>query len=169
MKGNTAEYLVCYELQKNGIPVWQLGGNNKRWDLVFLAGEDEFIPAQVKARSQTTVVFKKEDLIESKGYYFIWYDPINSNTKDKDGRVSYLEAATESILGARSNSALLVFDSVSIMALCNKSTSRPSNEGKSSISTNLTQPDIVAGLSQWKTFLATYAQKIKIIEEAEEE
>ena len=74
-KGNTAEYYVCYKLQKHGIPVWQLGGNNRRWDIIIQKNEDQFIPAQVKARTQNAVVFRKEDLILNKGYYFIYYDP----------------------------------------------------------------------------------------------
>lgn len=169
MKGNTAEYFVCYELQKNGIPVWQLGGNNKRWDIVFLSGEDDFVPAQVKSRTQNTVVFKKEDLVESKGYYFIWYIPGESNGKDKDRLIKFLETETEKLNGQKADTALLVFDSKKIVQLCKRGETRPSNYGKNAIFTNLTQDDILYGLNFRKTFIKKFSKKVSVIVDDEDE
>src|SRR5689334_21171332 len=92
-KGNTAEYFVCHELESRGIRVWQLGGNNRRWDIVFQAtADDDLVPGQVKARASKSVVFRTEDAEKCRAYYFICYAP----TADRDRR--FLARESENIL-----------------------------------------------------------------------
>ena len=154
-KGNTAEYYVCYELQKHGIPVWQLGGNNRRWDIIIQKDEDQFIPAQVKARTQNAVVFRKEDLVLNKGYYFIYYDPASSKHKSAGRLVRYLEKATLRISGIKQSSILLIFDSKHVKEMCEKARNRTSTN-KNTITTNMTNSDIEYGIKYVKTFFRKF-------------
>jgi hypothetical protein len=158
-KGNAAEYLICYELQKQGIPVWQLGGNNKRWDIVFQVGEDEFIPAQVKARTQSTLSFKREDLNKSKGYYFIWFTPGYSRHKNSARLAKQLSRLTEVHLGKSAESAMLIYTSESILDMLLKGEGRASNEGSNSLITNLTEADITEGLKGYINFFDSYGSR----------
>jgi hypothetical protein len=157
-KGNAAEYLVCYELQKRGIPVWQMGGNNRRWDLIFQHGEDDFYPVQVKARTQNSVAFKAEDLIDSKGYYFIYYHPDESNHSNKDRLVSALKKVTKEIIGVELSSAILVFDSKSIRDMCIRGAGRKSNINKSNMITNMKIEDLRIGVKGMEDFVDKFTR-----------
>ena len=161
-KGNSAEYLVCFKLQRRHIPVWMLGGNNKRWDIVFSTKKDEFLPGQVKARTQNAITFKNEDLIPSKGYYFIWYCPNESKDKGKDRLVNNLKKITKEVLGRETGSTLLIFNSKRIIKMCAKAKDRKSNIGKKSIFTNLTYDDINYGVKYYLKFMEKYSNNNKI-------
>ena len=71
MKGNAAEYLVLHYLLKNGIPAWQTGGNNRRWDLIIQIGSEKLCYASVKFAKTRLPIFNKNDEIESRGVYFV--------------------------------------------------------------------------------------------------
>lgn len=157
-KGNAAEYLVCYELQKRGIPVWQMGGNNRRWDLIFQCGEDDFFPVQVKARTQNSVTFKPEDIVESKGYYFIYYHPDDSTHSNKNRLVNALKKITKDVSGTESSSALLVFNSKYISEMCLRSCKRNSNLNKSTIITNLKIIDLKVGVEGLGIFIKKFTK-----------
>lgn len=158
-KGNAAEYLVCYELQRQGIPAWILGGNNKRWDIVFQAGEDEFTPAQVKTRTQSTISLKREDLKPSKGYYFIWYTPGTSEHKNSKRLAIQLEKITKDKLGEARSSTMLVYSAKTILSVLKKGEALPSNQGKSSLMTSLTKADIIEGLNGYQKFFDKYKRR----------
>lgn len=157
--GNSAEYLVCYELQRNSIPVWQLGGNNKRWDIVFQIGEDEFVPGQVKARTQSTISFKTEDLKPSKGYYFIYFCPDLSTHSNSLRLAKQLMRITDEKLGSPTASTLLIYSSDKVLGMLERAQGRSSNVGKASLITNLTEQDIYAGLDGRLTFFQLYGRK----------
>jgi len=157
--GNSAEYLVCYELQRRGIPVWQLGGNNKRWDIIFQSSDDEFLPGQVKARTQSTLSFKREDLVLSKGYYFVWYCPGISTHSNSLRLSNQLKRITEDKIDNPSTSTLLIYSSEMILGMLERASSRASNFGKASFMTNLTAQDICDGIDGNNLFFQLYGVK----------
>lgn len=71
MKGNAAEHFVLYKLMRAGVPCWQTGGNNKRWDIFVQTAEDAFVPASVKFASTWLPIFSPRDESVSGGIYFI--------------------------------------------------------------------------------------------------
>jgi hypothetical protein len=150
-KGNTAEYLVLHELEGSGIRAWQLGGNNRRWDIVFQGAEDDdFIPAQVKARTGKTIVFRGEDASVSRGYYFVCYTPVG----ERDRRT--LREETLRLLNEQKDSVLLVFDSAHVVRLCDKAKNRASNQGKSYIYTDFDNGDVTLGLKTRVAFFEKF-------------
>jgi hypothetical protein len=166
-KGNFAEYYICYSIQKRGISIWQLGGNNRRWDVLIQKNDNYFIPAQVKLRTQKAVVYKREDLNKSTGLYFIIYDPSSSDYKSAKTLVRFLEKTTERKIGLKLQSIVLVFDSKRVMDMCIRAKDRKSNAGKPTITTHMTNEDIEYGIDYmqkfWRNILK--GKQSKVLEE----
>jgi hypothetical protein len=70
LKGNSAEAFVMYQLMKNGIPAWQVGGNNPKWDLI-VSLNDKLKNASVKFAKTRKPIYTKKDEKLSDGLYFV--------------------------------------------------------------------------------------------------
>jgi hypothetical protein len=142
VKGNAAEYYALYRLLSGGVPAWQTGGNNKRWDLIIQISPDRFVPASVKYAKTWLPILSARDEAPSKGIY-LFIGPSKSTPGQLD---------------------VLLFSSKVVSAACRKY--RKKSQHQKSFSS---RPDFrnfyidkslyKAGIKSFERFLRKYSQE----------